>query len=220
MNDEEKPYKTDEFGRPDDRNYTYRIPIDDTRAFRKASMHLKGFTDRWVDRLKDHDGSDIGHMVIQTKDDKGHLSGLTEYQYSAKWERPFKHSRHDWEIRPANKGGTKIRGTFSAFDEAGFQITIPFDTTVSQTVSTVKAIANGEADSDVRNDFEEQMHWVKNDAIDAHRERVFEAQQDCDHEHFVRDDSAFYDDPSAVGYCEDCGAELDDNGNIVGGRTM
>lgn len=87
------------------------------------------------------------------------------------------------------------------------------------TLNEVKQVANGESD-ELSDKFEERIHWVKQDAIDEHQERVYQHQQDCSHEHLVRDDSAHYDDPTAIGYCEDCGAELDEKMNVVGGRTM
>ena len=213
---ENNDYPTDEFGRPDGRDYHYRIPLNDKIAMSILRMKKQHSERHIVDQCHDQP---LGYVCCKTNDSKGPISGLESYQHSEQWERPFtKGERADWEVRYAQHGGTKIKGTITAFNRCGGKVTVPFDTVVDMTLSEVKAAANGSLEE--LNELADEMHWVRRDAIEEHRERVHEAQQECDHAHFVEDASAHYDSPRAIGYCEDCGAELSENDEIVGGRTM
>lgn len=210
MNQEDKPYPTDEFGRPNGRNYHYRIPLDDSRAMRKARIaeKIKGRVLEW----DCCDDNPIGYTCVQTHDNKGPISGLGEYEYSKQWERPFGPGKYEnLRIRYNNGGGTKIKGSVWTCDEYGTEYQLPINTAVDLTVGEVKdAIENC---GDKWNQLLESIQWAIEDSLEEKREKEWQKQQECSHDHVVVHDErkVSHSGLRVKGYCEDCNKEFVDS---------
>jgi hypothetical protein len=214
-NDEEKDYKTNEFGSPVDRNYHYRIPTDNDAAMRLASWALHGrvkYSDRVVSEWKGHSGDGISYLGIETRDNKGHLDGLAKYAHSPEWQNLGPISDIDEYRQNPSGAGAKVRGTFKCSPDGPHrEITLEFDAVVDLTPTEFEAAYENAGDD--WGSVQDTIHWAKQDAIEEYREELWEHRRDCEHEHFVEKDTLGRN--RAIGYCEDCGAELDENGEIV-----
>lgn len=193
-------YPTDDFGRPTGRDHHYRIPLNDTAALRIAVLAdghrwLKIDTDNSCDCDKRW-----SEACVQTSDSKGHIPGLAEYEVSKEWESPWGPGRlEDLEIRNANGGGTKVKGTVPAFDEQGQEFRLPVEFGVPETVSEVRD--NPDLITDA-------LQWAERDAWEELREAQLEAERECDHDHVLEGGV------TCEAYCEDCGAEWIDTHDI------
>jgi len=209
-------YPTDEFGRPDGRDYHYRIPTDNDAAMMLASWALHGrvkYSDRLVSKWGGFSGDDgVSYIGIETRDNKGHLDGLAKYAHSPEWRDMGVMSDIDEYRQNPSGAGTKVRGTFRCSpDDPHTEITLEFDTVVDLTPTELEAAYENMGDD--WDSAQDSIHWAKQDAIEEYREELWEHRRDCEHNHFVRTDIPGRS--GAVGYCEDCGAELDENGEIV-----
>lgn len=202
-------YPTNEWGDPDGKNYHYRIHLNDRSGMFRAGRALRS-DERFVVEC---DCCSFPYFGIKTMDEKGHIPWLTEYSRDERWTAPFPH--RDWEINYASHGGTRIEGTFTATDEHGMEISVPFKGRVSLTKSEVEAVARNEADSEKVERFQTAMDWIQEDAMDDYREAVWEAQQECDHDRTHLIDGPGLECPNADGYCEDCGAEVTAEGELA-----
>lgn len=201
-------YPTDEFGRADGRNYHYKIPLDDKRALSKLRVadKVKG---RWFEKESSasRDGKLDGCIHVQTKDDKGPISGLSEYEYSKEWEYPFGPGRmENLRVRPntSGGGGIKVNGTVPAYGGAGFRYDLEVSFVSELTMSEARDMTD-EAYDTITN----ELHWAEQEAHEKRREAIAEERRNCNHEHSVE-----FDEPKAgergmiEGYCEDCGEEF------------
>lgn len=204
----ENNYPTDEFGRPDGRDYHYKIPFDDSRALRKVRIaeKVKG---RWIthESSAKRDGRLDGCEHYQTHDNKGPISGIGEYEYSQQWEYPFGPGRMEsLRARPntAGGGGTKIEGTVPAYDEGGYRYNLEVSFTSDLTMTQLRGM-----DDETYDTITEELHWAEQDAHEQRREKEWELMQKCDHNHIVE-----FNEPSPGkggmidGYCEDCDKEF------------
>ena len=219
--DDEVSYKTDEFGRPDDRDYHYRIPLNDDRAFRLATWALHSmvhYDDRFVVEWDGYSGSQLSYMGIRTRDSKGHLRGLAEFAHSPRWknvETPLTEV-DEYRQNPAG-GGTKIKGTFRASPvDPHAEVRLTFETVVDLTPTEFETALENGGGTLWEDEVRDPIHYAKQDAIEDYVEAYVERQRECEHRHVV-DDAASYalDSPDAVAYCEDCHAELDEDGDVV-----
>jgi len=214
-------YPTDEFGRPDGRDYHYRIPMNDDRAMRLATWALHGmvhYDDRFVVEWDDFAG-DLGWFGIRTHDSKGHLDGLAEYAFSPRWESVS--DRQTCEVdeyrQNPSGGGTKLVGTFR-YDPTGDGAyrTLEYEAVVSLTPTEFEAALDARGDdwTEVR----DTIHWAKQDAQEEYREARAELQRECDHVPTLdEDDVTVFHSPHAVAFCERCEAEIDADGDVVWG---
>ena len=208
----QKSYKTDEFGSPNDRDYHYRIPLNNNRAMRLASWALNGmvhYQDRFVVEWEEYSGDTLSYMGIQTRDSKGHLKGLEEFAHSPKWQNLNSPMSDISEYRQNPSGsGTMIKGSFRV-DPTSFNGIqhLKFQTVVELTPTEFeKAFENmGETwTTKVQN----AIKWAKQDSMKHTREQIAKQQRDCDHEHAVIEDGFIGETRKSDGYCEDCGAEI------------
>lgn len=212
------------------RTFTYRIPLDDSKANRKIHMLDVLHDDYWITELhknkvpngravknwdcvfyqsKEHRDFDTDKMV------GGTLPGLAEYRYSLEWE-PSPETEL-LEIRHANGGGTKIRGTkFVGTDDPRLPDYAPVDTTVPWTVGEVKAMFDGEPVPDklnytndapeipaaeAREQYREEIEWAARDGLRECEKKLHEYVENCDHDHAI--------ETIRGGFCEDCGRDWD-----------
>jgi len=210
---EQKSYKTDKFGSPDDRDYHYRIPLNDDHAMRLARWALHGmvhYQDRFVVDWDGYSGNSLSYMGIRTHDSKGHLKGLEEYSHSPKWKDGFSLSDID-EYRSGYSGGTKIKGSFRVDPQSFCGVSrLTFQTTIPQTPTELEAAQ--EERGDTWDDIQESIKWAKDDAMEQAREQIAEKQRNCNHEHSVFPDRHI---GRGEGYCEDCGAELTEDRELA-----
>lgn len=200
--EDDKPYSTDKYGRPDDKNYHYRIPLDGSakRALRKVRVaeKVKG---RWIETetSASRDGI-IGYRHVETKDNKGPIAGLDgKYRFSKEWEYPFGPGRRgQLRARPnlQKGGGTKIKGPVGGTD-------LFVDFTSELTMSQLEHM-----DDDAYNILAREMDWALEDARRKKQEAIAEQRSNCDHQHFVELDEPSWGEMGKIsGYCEDCGHE-------------
>lgn len=214
-NKSESDYPTDEFGRPNGRDYHYRIPLNNDAAARLASLALNGmfpYKDRFVVEWKGFSGDSISYMGIRTNDSKGHLDGLAQYAHSPKWESVGPMSDID-EYRSGRSGGTKVRGSFRVDPQSfnGIQ-RLSFDTVIDVTPSELETALQDRGD--IWDRIQETIHWAKQDSMDNAREQIANEQRNCEHEHAVFPDR-YISEHGGSGYCEDCGAELTENNELA-----
>jgi len=213
---EQTDYPTDKFGKPNGRDYHYRIPLNNDAAMRLAAWALNGmvrYQDRFVTEWKEYSGDSLCYMGIQTHDSKGHLKGLAEYAHSPQWKDLGVMSDID-EYRHGNGGGTKIRGTFSV-DPQSFNgvSTLQFDTVIDQTPSELEQAY--ENMGDVWTNIQEQVSWAKQKAMDNAHEQIANKQRSCNHEHAVFPEKFVGEMMDSDGYCEDCGAEITEDKELA-----
>jgi len=211
----ESNYKTDRFGRPDDRDYHYRIPLNNDAAMRKASLALNGmfpYSDRFVVRWDEHSGDSLSYMGIKTHDSKGHLDGLAKFSHSPKWQNLGRHTDIN-EYRQNPKGGTIIKGTFRV-DPQSFNghSRLSFKTTIAETPTELEQAYENMGDT--WQNVQDAVRWAKDDAMENAREQITNRQQNCEHEHAVFPENHI-SDHGGDGYCEDCGAELTQNKELA-----
>lgn len=159
----DKSYPVDEFGRPAGRNYNYRIPVENDRALRKLRIAEK-ILDRWFsEEWKVLDG----YVEVQTRDKKGHLPGLAEYNYARGWEKfPARGRLGRLEMKNAPRGGTRLKGSvFAGFTCYGVDVDyVGVDFTVGATPSEIRAAyETGKNEDEVVGEIEEALHWVLED---------------------------------------------------------
>jgi|APHM01.1.fsa_nt_gi hypothetical protein len=210
MSEKDTDYPTDEFGRPDGLNYHYRIPMNNRAAMSLATRALRGmypFEDRFVTEWDGASGDGLTYFSIETHDNKGHLDGLEKYTHAPEWEDGFRMSCID-EYRRVT-GGTKVRGSFRATPTEGYETTLHFETVVSLTKAKLE---DAEEKRDERwREVQREISAAKDERIEEwHRQRV-QQQRECDHEHTLLESHH----PRAEGYCEDCGADVNKNNEVV-----
>jgi hypothetical protein len=203
---DEKDYKTDRFGHPNDRDHHYRIPLNDDSAMRKATWALNSmlmYKDRFVTKWDKYSGDKLSYMGIQTHDSKGHLTGLAEYAHSPKWENLGVMSDIDEYRGGVKGGGTKVKGTFNV-DPMSFNgvSTLQFETVLDVTPTELEAAYEDRGET--WDKIQDTIHWAKRDAMDSAREQIAEKQRQCEHNHVVGNDP----DSSLPATCEDCGADV------------
>ena len=150
------------YDRPTARTYTYRIDLDDRKAFRKINVLESLDADYWITKLHKSkvpthgNGRHFGYVFYQSKEHwdyernemvGGTIPGLGKYRYSLEWETcPLGPHGSGLEMRNANGGGTKIRGeSFVGIDDPRIPNYIPVDFVVPWTPTEIKAIAAGES---------------------------------------------------------------------------
>lgn len=208
-NGEDKPYPTDEIGRPDGRNYHYRIPLNDYRAVRLATWALHdrvAYKNRLVSKWDGFSGDELSYMGIQTHDNKGHLKGLAEYSHSAKWQDGPRFTDVD-EYRGVS-GGTKVKGTFK-YTENHCTRTLEFETAVGLTPKEFEKAAE-EMGEEWRK-VQDAIQWAKDEAIEQFQEAKMEFQRECEHPWRLEETTH----PDAEFYCEKCEAEVTSDGETV-----
>jgi len=214
----EKDYQTDDFGRANDRDYHYRIPLNNDRAMRLASWALNGmvhYQDRFVVKWDNYSGDKLSYMGLKTHDSKGHLQGLEEFAHSPKWQNLESPMSEIQEYRQNPSGsGTVIKGSFRVDPQSFNGINrLSFKTVLELTPTEFeKAFDN-------RNDewktVQNSIRWAKDESMEKAREQIANKQRDCDHNHAVIDDDYIAEYRKAAGYCEDCGAELTSEKELV-----
>lgn len=178
---QKRSYPTDEFGRPDGRNYQYRISLDDGRALRKASIADK-FMGRWVEWDSTGDNVPFGCVHIRTHDNKGHIPGLATCVHSHAWEdMPTGPGRLEGlEMRQSTSrgGGTKIKGSvYAGATIYGAQFNyLHITTAVEATPGQIRKAYNGDLATDdaddVRDQIEDAVHWAIQDRMDELHEEL------------------------------------------------
>lgn len=172
----EGTYSTDEFDRPQGRNYQYRIHLDDSAAMRRVRLADK-IGGRFI--TTDHKDAPLGYVHVQTRDNKGHIPGLAEYAHSKSWEDfPAGPGRYQHlEMRNGSSGGTKISGeVYAGFDIYGCQIRyVDVTVTVSATPTEIKAAyESGENEDEVIGEIDDAIHWALEDRYDELAEELYE----------------------------------------------
>lgn len=221
MSQEEKPWKTDDFGEPADRDYHYRVPID-TRAFRKL-IRMYHLDVRWIDlepRDMDH-LNDFGYITAKTIDKKGVIPGLGNYTCSPDWQKypsgPGKHE--DLEMKNANRGGTQIRGTIFVGGDYG-RVPVNFTSAFTPT-EILTAYGDGNrtiTDPEYGRDgpeitpeeafdrLQDELYWAEQAGIDAadeaHNKAREKALDSCPHDHTEEVRRHWV-------WCERCGFEFE-----------
>jgi len=213
---EDVSYKTDDFGRPDDVDYHYRIPLNDDRAVRLASWALHGmvhYQDRFVVSWDGFAGDSISYMGIRTHDSMGHLDGLAEYAYSPRWQDAGRMTDIDRYRQNPSGAGTKVVGTFrgSPVDPA-VEVVMEFETVLDLT-PTEFADAESNRGDVWTGVVKPAVRWAKADAVDDYQAAYAARQRTCDHDHVV--EGGYLESRDAVAYCEDCHAELDADGELA-----
>jgi hypothetical protein len=187
------------------RDYLYRIPLDDRRAIRKVNR-LDSLGMRWINKV--HHSTVGGREVMpcpyvfyETVDGSGHIPGLKKYVYSKQWEK-FPHDGL-LEMRHANGGGTKIRGERHVGHDLATYVWVDFVTPF--TPGDIKKMYDGDSVPDPRygdrgkarrngrmleadeamHRLNDDFHWAEQDAIDEieeeFHEKRWEALEECDH---------------------------------------
>jgi hypothetical protein len=186
----------------DNKNYLYRIPLDDARAIRKVN-YLDSLGVRFVARINHTKvgGRDtIDERAVayyKTIDGKGQLPGLGNYLYSESWEK-FPHDGR-LEMRHGSGGGARIRGDRHVGNEMFRYVWVDF--TSRFTPGDIKRIYDGKEVPDpnysVRSEapridaddaiqqLHDELHWAEEDALDElldayHADRRT-ALRTCDH---------------------------------------
>jgi len=212
------------------RSYTYRVPLDDSRAMRKihrlkaldSGYDIVELSDRevpnanavknWAVKFyQSHERRDYQTKQITG----GTIPGFHEYRHSLKWK-PTPETEN-LEMRNANNGGTKIRGhQFVGTHDPRLPDNVPIDTVVPWTPTEIRAMFDGEEVPDRVNyghnppmiDAETAIQQYLMEIQAAEREsfeelqgKLYEYEENCDHDHAIKDGSEFGD----IGYCEDCG---------------
>jgi len=214
-------YPTDEFGRPDGRDYHYRIPLNNETAMRLATWALHGmlrYDDRFVVEWDGFAGSELEYLGIRTMDSKGYLAGLAEYAHSPRWESVGPMTDVEEYRQNPSGAGTLVRGTFD-YDPTGEGAyrSLEFETVVDLT-PTEFAEAYDTLGETWSEEVRPVIRWAKDDAIEAYNEARAEFQRECDHGPTLdADDVTMLHAPDAVAFCERCEAEIDADGNVVWG---
>ena len=215
----DKDYPETEWGRPDGRDYHYRVPLADDAAAELAFRALKGrfpYGDRFVVEWDEFAGDELSYIGIRTNDSKGHLVGLAEFAHSPRWRDAGVMTDID-EYRPVG-GAVRIRGSFIAYPEPHNRVSLTFDTTVNAAIDEFETALDS-MDGEVWTQITMAMSWAKDEAIEQYREDLMDYRRhECDHPHPVEVDGNTYvvaRSPDAVAVCEECGAELDERGNVV-----
>lgn len=214
--DTDPNYPTDDFGRPDGRDYHYRVPLNDERAATLASRALNGlapFQDRFVVSWDEFSGDKIAYLGIRTHDSKGHLMGLAEYAHSPKWQNVGPMSDID-EYRSGRSGGTKVRGSFRVDPQSFNGVSkLSFTTVLDVTPTELEAALSERGDT--WRDIQETIRYAKDDSMEQAREEIAEQQRNCEHDHAVFPENHVGKTARSDGYCEDCGAELTEDKELA-----
>ena len=206
-----KSYKTDKFGNPNDRDYHYRIPLNNDRAMRLASWALNGmvhYQDRFVVEWEEYSGDTLSYMGIRTHDSKGHLKGLEEFAHSPKWQNINSPMSDISEYRQNPSGsGTMIKGSFRVDPQSFNGVSkLTFKTTIELTPTEfTQAFENR---TDEWQSVQESIRWAKDESMEQAREQIAKQQRECEHDHAVIEDNFIGETKRSDGYCEDCGAEI------------
>lgn len=211
-----KSYKTDRFGSPNDRDYHYRIPLNNDRAMRLASWALNGmvhYQNRFVVEWDGYSGDKLAYMGIKTHDSKGHLKGLEEYAHSPKWQNMGVMSDIEEYRQNPSGSGTQIKGSFRV-DPMSFNGVqkLSFKTVVDPTPTELKEAY--EQRGDTWDKIQDSIRWAKEESMEQAREQIAEKQRNCEHEHSVFPENHI-GEYNSDGYCEDCGAELTENKELA-----
>ena len=197
------------------RSYTYRVPIDDSKALRKINVLDSLHADYWIDKIHTSkvptagNGRHFGHVFYRSKErydwkeDKmvgGTIPGLGKYRYSLEWQRCPAGDR--LEMRNANGGGTKIRGEiYTPTEEPMIPNWVPIDIVVEWTPSEIKNMFEHGVDVHGSDStlLREALNWAVEDSLDELEQKLWEYRNnECDHEHVVETGREYGD----VAYCE------------------
>jgi hypothetical protein len=149
------------YTKPTPRTYTYRIDLDDRKAFRKINVLDALDAEYWITKLHRSqvptvgNGRHFGFVFYQSKEHFDHdrnemvggtIPGLSKYRYSLEWEPcPLGPMGSALEMRNANGGGTRIKGRSPVgTSDPRIPNDIPVDFTVPYTPTEIKKIAEGE----------------------------------------------------------------------------
>ena len=203
------------------RSYSYRIPIDDSKALRKINVLDSLHADYWIDKIHTSkvptagNGRHFGHVFYQSKErydwkeDKmvgGTIPGFGKYRYSLEWQRCPAGDR--LEMRNANGGGTKIQGEiYTPTEEPMIPNWVPIDIVVEWTPSEIKNMFEHGVDVHGSDStlLREALNWAVEDSLDELEQKLWEYRNECDHDHVVETGREYGD----VAYCETCGRGWD-----------
>jgi len=210
-------YKTDRFGTPDDRNYHYRIPLNNDCAMRLASWALNSvlqYQNRFVVEWDGYSGDKLAYMGIKTHDSKGHLIGLEEYAHSPKWKNMGVMSDIDEYRQNPTGSGTQVKGSFRV-DPMSFNGVqkLSFKTVVNPTPTELKEAY--EQRGDTWDTVIRTIEYAKDESMEQARKEIHNKQQSCEHEHSVFPENHIGKTRDSDGYCEDCGTELTKNKELT-----
>jgi hypothetical protein len=136
----------------------------------------------------------------------GTIPGCHEYRYDISW-RPVP----NWprlEMNNANGGGTKIQGeSYVGTSDSRIPNDLHVEFHVDETPTEIEAAfeEGGERADEMNETISEALHWAEQEAFENAKELVYQAEQNCDHQHVVTTGH----DRAEVAYCEDCGRSWD-----------
>lgn len=217
------------YERPTTRTYTYRVPLDDSRAMRKINRLQSLDTGYSIHKLHNSNvdthgnGRHFGMVFYESTErivdgDKqgGTIPGLHKYRYSLDWQN-FP-GRGRLEMRHANGGGTRIKGdVYVGTSDPRLPNRIPIDTGVPWTPTEIEAMYNDEPvpnKDDYSHDppeipgeeavekIQQTLHWAEEEGFEQVRSELHEMISNCDHDHVVNNEGR-----RDTYYCEDCGRE-------------
>jgi len=201
------------------RTYTYRIHLDDSKALRTIRVYDALHDDYLISTLHRSrvptakNGRHFGYVFYQSKEQYdynrdemigGAIPGLGDRRYSLEWE-TFP-SDSSLEMKPASKGGTRIKGErFLGTGDPRLSDYVPIDTVVPQTPTEIRAAYRDE--TDVMDEIETELHWAEQDGFDQLIAEQWEGFQNCSHGHVIETGNKW--EPA---YCEDCGYNWERDG--------
>ena len=212
------------------RTYTYRVPLDDRKAFLKINFLDSLNEHYWISKLSKSqiptagNGRHFGYVFYQSQEHFDHdlnemvggtIPGLHEYRYSLEWQPcPIDSGL---EMRNGNSGGTKIKGElFIGTHDSRLSDYAPIDLVVPWTPTEIEAMYNGEPVPDRINyshdppeidaetaldQLRMKIQSAKQDSFEKMQEALYEYEENCDHSHVLKTGREYGD----VAFCEDCG---------------
>lgn len=216
------------------RSYTYRVPMDDSRAMRKINR-LQSLNDDYhvakVSRKRVPNGKAVRHWGFVFYESRerfdydrnemvgGPIPGFHNYRYSLEWERTPETEL--LEMRNANGGGTKIVGEkYIGTSDPRLPDYVPVDTVVPWTPTEIKAMFDGKKvpnrvdyshdppemePEDARRRYRRIIDQAADDGLEQCRELLAEQERACPHDHVVETGEEY----GVAAYCEDCGRDWD-----------
>jgi len=219
-------YSTDEFGRANGRDYHYLVDLDDQRAMRKLRVAKLLGRRVEIDTSPKAANDKLGFVSVQTRDSKGHIRGITEYQYSKKWEKldsfslPFEGLT---EVKPSNSGGSVLKGPFAYYEAGQSKVTLQCKVHVEATVGELKAMEYGD---EIHKEVSRAVDYAMRERMDEYREEKANYQRnECEHDLIIAEEEGptfsmtgdiRAEEDETIVVCE-CGAEWaeDSEGNVT-----
>lgn len=230
--------------RPKTRSYTYRVPLDNSKAMRKilrlkslnTGYHIVELADREVPNVNAQKNWAVKFYQSDEMRDfetgqitGGTIPGFHDYRHSLSWKPTPETNK--LEMRNANNGGTKIRGhQFVGTHDPRLPDNVPVDFTVPWTPTEIKAMFDGQEVPDrmnyghdppmieakeARQQYREEIKWAKEDGLEELREKLHQYMKDCDHNHVVETER----EHGEVAFCEDCGRDWHVQGELEDSRA-